>query len=86
MNKYLTDKNIENADLIATFQRCPFGDATENCPFIPYHRLNDPEEQIRIINTLPEEKLRELRSLHRECIVLRRTQMKLNKANSNEFS
>ncbi|WP_372932083.1 hypothetical protein [Mariniphaga sediminis] len=84
MNKYLTAKNIENAELIAVFQRCPFEEATSDCPFIPYHRLNDVEEQIRQLNTLDEATLQQLRSFHRSCIVVRRSQMELNEANSNE--
>ncbi len=85
MKKYLTTKNVENADLIAVFQRCPFGEPTDDCPFLPYHRLNDIEEQIRQLNVLDEETLRQLRSFHRSCIVLRRNQIELNKANSNEL-
>ena len=85
MNKYLTAKNLENADLIAVFQRCPFEETTSDCPFIPYHQLNDVEEQIRQLNTLDEATLQQLRSFHRSCIVLRRNQMELNEANSNEL-
>lgn len=86
MKKYLTDKNVENADLIAVFQRCPFEEATGDCPFIPYHRLNDVEEQIRQLNTLDEDTLQQLRSFHRSCIIIRRSQTAPNKANSNELS
>lgn len=82
--KYLTDKNIENADVIAVFQRCPFDEATRDCPFIQYHQLNDLEEQIRQLNTLDKDILQQLRSFHRWCIVVRRSQIELNEANSNE--
>jgi hypothetical protein len=85
MKKYLTDKNIENADLIAVFQRCPFEETTDDCPFVPYHWLNDVNEQIRQLNTLDESTLQQLRSYHRSCIVVRRNQMELNEANSNEL-
>ena len=85
MNKYLTAKNIENADLIAVFQRCPFDEATNDCPFILYHRLIDMKEQIRQLNTLDEATLQQLRSFHRSCVVVRRSQMELNEANSNEL-
>ncbi|MDX9882242.1 MAG: hypothetical protein RBS73_09260 [Prolixibacteraceae bacterium] len=84
MNKYLTAKNIENADLIAVSQRCPFEEVTRDCPFIPYHRLNDLDEQIRQLNTLDEDTLQQLRSFHRSCIVVRRSQMELNEANFKE--
>ena len=85
MKKYLTDKNIENSDLIAVFQRCPFEEPTNDCPFIPYHQLNDVEEQIRVLNILDEDTLQQLRSFHRSCIVVRKSQMELNEANSNEL-
>ena len=86
MKKYLTAKNVENADLIAVFQRCPFEEATDDCPFLPYHRLNDVEEQIRQLNALDEDALRQLRSFHRSCIIIRRSQTAPNKANSDELS
>jgi len=85
MNKYLTAKNIENADLIAVFQRCPFEEATNDCPFAPYHQLNHVEEQIRQLNTFDEATLQQLRSFHRSCIVMRRNQIELNEVNSNEL-
>ncbi len=86
MKKYLTDKNIQNADLIAVFQRCPFGKTTDDCLFLPYHRLNDIEEQIRQLNALDEDTLQQLRSFHRSCIIIRRSQMAPNKANSDELA
>lgn len=85
MKKYLTENNFKNADLIAVFERCPFEEATRDCPFIPYHQLNDVEEQIRQLNTLDKATLQQLRSFHRSCIVVRRNQMELNEANSNEL-
>lgn len=75
MKKYLTDENIKNADLIAVFQRCPFNEPINDCPFVPYHQLNDIEEQIRLLNTLSEDTLQQLRSWHRSCIALRQSQM-----------
>ena len=86
MKKYLTAKNVENADLIAVFQRCPFGKPTDDCPFLPYHRLNDIEEQIRQLNALNEDALQQLRSFHRSCIIIRRSQTALNKTNLDELS
>ncbi len=82
MKKYLTDKNIQNADLIAVFQRCPFDEPTGDCPFIPYQQLNDMEEQIRLLNTLPEDELQQLRTIHRSCIAAR--QKGLNKTRIND--
>jgi len=84
MKKYLTDKNIQNADLIAVFQRCPFEEATDDCPFVPYHQLNDVEEQIRQLNTLSEDGLQQLRSFHRSCVAVRQSQTSLNKAKIND--
>lgn len=86
MKKYLTDKNIQNSDLIAVFQRCPFGEPTDDCPFIPYHQLNDIEEQIRLLNTLSEDTLQQLRSFHRSCVTVRQSQTSLNKTKINDGS
>jgi hypothetical protein len=82
MKKYLTRKNIKNADLISAFTRCPFGDPAEDCPFIPYYKLNNPAEQIRLMNTLSDEELQQLRSHHQSCIALRQAQMILNRQKS----
>jgi hypothetical protein len=84
MKKYLTTKNIENADLIAVSQRCPFEEATDDCPFVPYHQLNDMEEQIRQLNTLDEATLQRLRSFHRLCVAVRQSQNGLNKTKNND--
>lgn len=75
---YLTEKNIKNADMVSAFTRCPFGETVEDCPFIPYYGLNNPPEQIRLMNTLSEQELEQLRSHHRSCIALRRGQTVVN--------
>jgi hypothetical protein len=82
MKKYLTRKNIKNADLISAFTRCPFGDPVEDCPFIPYYKLNNPAEQIRLMSTFSERELQQLRSHHQSCIALRQAQMILNRQKS----
>ncbi|WP_139249567.1 hypothetical protein [Mariniphaga anaerophila] len=78
------EKNIKNTDLIAVFQRCPFGEPTADCPFVPYHQLNNMEKQIRVLNTLDEATLEQLRSFHRSCVVERRNQADANTGKSNE--
>ena len=55
MKKYLTGKNIKNADLVSAFTRCPFGESVDDCPFIPYYELESPEEQIRLINKFSDD-------------------------------
>lgn len=82
MKKYLTKKNIKNADMVSAFIRCPFGEPSEDCPFIPYYGINNAEKQIDLMNTLSEQKLQQLRSHHRSCIALRRGQIVLKNADS----
>ena len=72
---YLTEKNIKNADLVSASLRCPFGETVADCPFIQFYKLSNPEEQIRLLNTLSEPGLEQLRSHHRSCIALRRSQI-----------
>lgn len=71
---YQIKKNLENADLVSAFLRCPVGEAVIDCPFIQAYQLNNPEEQIRILNTLSEPELEQLRSHHRTCLALRRAE------------
>jgi len=72
---YLTEKNIRNADLVSASLRCPFGEAIADCPFILFYELNNQMEQIRLLNNLSKEELEQLRSHHRSCIALRRSQI-----------
>jgi hypothetical protein len=82
MKEYLTRKNIENADMVSAFIRCPFGEPLEDCPFIPYYGINNAGKQIDLMNTLSEQKLQQLRSHHQSCIALRRSQVIINDTNS----
>lgn len=82
MKEYLTKKNIENADLVSAFIRCPFGEPLDDCPMIPYYGINNAEKQIVLMNTLSEQKLQQLRSHHQSCIALRRSQLIINQTNS----
>lgn len=84
MKKYLTRKNIKNADLVSAFTRCPFGDPVEGCPFVPYYKLENPQEQIRLMNTFSDEGLQQLRSHHRSCIALRQARLILDRQKSGE--
>ena len=72
---YLTEKNIRNADMVSAFLCCPFGETVADCPFIAYYKLNNPQEQIRLLNTLSQQEFEQLRSHHRSCIALRRSQI-----------
>jgi hypothetical protein len=82
MKKYLTKKNIKNADMVSAFTSCPFGETIEDCPFIPYYGINDAGKQIDLMNTLSEQKLQQLRSHHQSCIALRRSQIVLKSTDS----
>ena len=82
MKKYLTKKNIKNADMVSAFISCPFGEPVEDCPFIPYYGINNAGKQIDLINTLSEQKLQQLRSHHQSCIALRRSKNVLESTDS----
>ncbi len=82
MKKYLTKKNIKNADMVSAFISCPFGEPSEDCPFIPYYGINNAGKQIDLMNTLSEPKLQQLRSHHQSCVALRRSQIVLKSADS----
>lgn len=75
---YQTEKNNRNADLVSAFLRCPFDEPVADCPFIQAYHLNNPEEQISILNSLSEPELEQLRSHHRTCIALRRADFLIN--------
>lgn len=82
MKEYLTKKNIENADMVSAFIRCPFGEPSDDCPFIPYYGINNAGKQIDLMNSLSEHELQQLRSHHQSCIALRRSQLIINQTNS----
>lgn len=63
-----TEKNIEYADLIVPFTKCPLGEAVADCPFIAYWKMEDEDKQIALVDQLPEEKLDELRAFHGKCL------------------
>jgi hypothetical protein len=66
-----TEKNIKYADLIVPFTKCPLGEVVTDCPFVDYWKIEDPEERIRPVDELPEEKLDELRAFHLKCIKIK---------------
>lgn len=55
-------------DLVNPITACPFGEPIAECPFMPFHKMNDPEKQIRQIETLLETELETLRQFHHSCI------------------
>ncbi|MGV8134127.1 MAG: hypothetical protein AB2L20_02845 [Mangrovibacterium sp.] len=63
-----TTKIRENADLVNPISKCPFGEPVTECPFLPYYELKNEQEQVAQIETIPQEKLDELRRLHRTCM------------------
>ena len=69
MSSINTEKIRLNADLINPISACPFGEPIAECPFIPYHTLNNEREQIMKIDIIPQAELDELRKVHRACIV-----------------
>ena len=69
-----TKRNLENADLVSAFLRCPVGEAVADCPFIQAYQLNNPEAQIKLLNALSDPELEQLRSHHRTCLALRRAE------------
>lgn len=63
-----TLKIRQNADLINAFSACPMGNPIPECPFIPYYKLNDEQEQIMQIDVIPQDELDQLRIFHRGCV------------------
>ena len=63
-----TPKIRQNADLIYAFSGCPMGKPLDDCPFIPYYKLNDEREQIMQIENIPQEELDKMRDFHRDCV------------------
>jgi len=48
--------------------KCPFGEPVSECPFLPYFEMKNDREQVAQIETIPQEKLDELRRFHRTCL------------------
>ena len=63
-----TPKIRQNVDMIYTFSSCPMGKPLDDCPFIPYYKLNDEQAQIMQIETTPQEELDRMRAFHRDCV------------------
>ncbi|QGY47726.1 hypothetical protein GM418_29900 [Maribellus comscasis] len=78
MSSFNTKKIRQNADLVNPMSKCPFGVPVSECPFIPFHEMNNERKQIEQIETLPQEKLDEMRKFHRACM---KELMKTRKAN-----
>ncbi len=78
MSSINTKKIHQNADLVNPFSKCPFGKPVAECPFIPFYKMQNERKQIEQIETLPQEKLDELRRFHRACM---KELLKTRKAN-----
>lgn len=63
-----TTKIRHNADMVNPISKCPFGEPVVECPFLPYYEMKDEQEQVAQIETIPQEKLDELRRFHRTCM------------------
>ncbi|MEL7589102.1 MAG: hypothetical protein AAGU19_20490 [Prolixibacteraceae bacterium] len=63
-----TTKIRQNADLVNPMSKCPFGEPVSQCPFLPYYEMENEQEQVAQIETLPQEKLDEMRRFHRTCM------------------
>lgn len=63
-----TPKIRKNVDLIYAFSSCPMGKPLDDCPFIPYYKLDDEQEQIMQIETIPQDELNRMRAFHRDCV------------------
>ncbi|WP_163321775.1 MULTISPECIES: hypothetical protein [Draconibacterium] len=66
-----TEKDVEYADLVVPFTKCPLGDPTKDCPFAEYWKIEDQGQRIKIIDELPEVKLDELRVFHHKCLAIK---------------
>jgi hypothetical protein len=65
---YLTKENIKNAEILGAMMRCPFDKTVIDCPFIKFHRLNNPVKQIEAFYNLPKEEVQSLQQFHRNCV------------------
>ena len=54
---YLSEKNIQYADLFMAFIQCPFDKADDDCPFEKYWKISNIEEQLTILQELPANEL-----------------------------
>lgn len=63
-----TPKIRKNVDLINAFTGCPMGKTLSDCPFLSYYALNDEDEQIRQIETIPQDVLDKMRAFHLDCV------------------
>jgi hypothetical protein len=66
---YLSEKNIQYADLLMAFIKCPFDKADDDCPFEPYWKLSDIKKQLNTMQDLTIEELDRLQKHHRICLL-----------------
>jgi hypothetical protein len=66
---YLSKKNIQYADLLMAFIKCPFDKADDDCPFEPYWKLSDIKKQLNTMQDLTIEELDRLQKHHRICLL-----------------
>ncbi|MGV8137320.1 MAG: hypothetical protein AB2L20_19060 [Mangrovibacterium sp.] len=46
----------------------PMGKPLDDCPFIPYYKLNNEQNQIMQIENIPQEELDRMLVFHRDCV------------------
>jgi hypothetical protein len=66
---YLSEKNIQYADLFIAFIKCPFEKADDDCPFEQYWKLSNIEKQLNTMQDLPANELNQLQKHHRICLL-----------------
>jgi hypothetical protein len=66
---YLSEKNIQYADLFMAFIKCPFDKADDDCPFEQYWKFSNIEKQLNTMQDLPANELDQLQKHHRICLL-----------------
>ena len=62
-----TTKQKKFANLLVPFWNCPFKTAEDDCPFKPFWKLTDFEQQLDELDKLLENNLEELCLHHNAC-------------------
>jgi hypothetical protein len=66
---YLSEKNIQYADLLMAFIKCPFEKADDDCPFEQFWKQSNVEKQLSSLQNLPISELDQLQKHHRICLL-----------------
>lgn len=48
--------------------RCPFEEAVDDCPFIKFHKMINPEKQVEAFQLLSEKEIQSLKIAHQNCM------------------